>query len=422
VRNAGQPRENFLDLLVNSVRIRQTAGPEDSETAMDETAIDIALYVAGAIALLLVLLFYPGGRISRRQYQETLRDLPIGVFSLRGNGRIRMWNRSMEEITGTAAERTIGRDLSALPEPWSGILEEFVHSPRNNDPRVHLSNPGGPDRWIGLHKSLVQSFWRRGQGPVIVVEDLTDDYERLEQELMHSERLASVGRLAAGVAHEIGNPVAGIACLAQNLEYEEETAAIQKTAADILQQTERVGRIVESLVNFSHTGRGLSGSADSRAVNLADCIDEAVHLLELDHRAKPVRFVNRCDREHLVSTDSQHLLQVFINLLGNARDASPENGRIEVDSECSGDETIIEVRDEGAGIPAEIQAQVFEPFFTTKEPGEGTGLGLSLVYSILKNLGGRIALRSPVEDDRGTCFRIALNTASYGDEYPEADS
>lgn len=378
--------------------------------------IDTALFIALASLIILAAFYFSGGRITRRQYSDTLRDLPIGVFSLRSNGRVQMWNRSMEEITGVASERAIRCDLSGLPTPWNGILGEFARSPKDADPRIHLPDEAGPGRWIGLHKAAVESSWRQSTDKVIVVEDLTD-YEMLEQELMHSERLASIGRLAAGVAHEIGNPVTGISSLAQNLAYEDDISAVQEAAADILIQTERVSRIVESLVNFSHTGRDVASTEDMQALNIADCVDEAMHLLQLDHKARDIQFQNRCDREHLVRADSQRLLQVFINLLGNARDASDEQGLIEVDSERGKDFTTIIVTDHGSGIPAELQAQVFEPFFTTKEPGQGTGLGLALVYSILENMDGRILLQSPLEDGNGTRFRITLNSASYDAEY-----
>ena len=379
---------------------------------------EFVLFMAGASLIVWALLFYPGGRLTRWQYQKTLRDLPIGVFSLRASGQIQLWNRSMEGITGISADRAVGGGLGELPSTWSTILHDFVYSGMNADPRKHLPDPHGPGRWIGLHKAAVQSSWHRSQDMVIVVEDLTD-YEMLEQELMHSERLASIGRLAAGVAHEIGNPVTGISSLAQNLAYEEDLTAVHDAAADILLQTERVNRIVESLVNFSHSGKGNVASEELQALNVADCVDEAVHLLRLDHKAKPVQFENRCDREHLVRADSQRLLQVFINLLGNARDASDELGLIEVDSSDDADQTTITVTDHGMGIPPEIHGQIFEPFFTTKEPGQGTGLGLSLVYSILENLNGRILLQSPLPKGTGTCFSITLHTASYQQEYSE---
>ncbi len=378
--------------------------------------MEFILFMAGASLIVWALLFYPGGRLTRWQYQKTLRDLPIGVFSLRANGQIQLWNRSMEGITGISGDQAVGSHLAELPSIWSSILGDFVDSSMDDDPRKHLPDPHGPGRWIGLHKAAVQSSWHRSQDMVIVVEDLTD-YEMLEQELMHSERLASIGRLAAGVAHEIGNPVTGISSLAQNLAYEEDLSAVHEAAADILLQTERVNRIVESLVNFAHAGTGIVETEKLQALNIADCVDEAVHLLCLDHKAKAVQFDNRCHREHLVRADSQRLLQVFINLLSNARDASDEGGLIEIDSGHDAEQTTITVTDHGVGIPPEIHGQVFEPFFTTKEPGQGTGLGLSLVYSIMENLNGRIVLQSPLPKGTGTCFSITLSSATYDQEY-----
>jgi signal transduction histidine kinase len=352
----------------------------------------------------------------RRYHRETLRDLPIGVFSLGRDGEVLMWNRTMEETTGVLADDIVGSYLSALPDAWSSTLGEFVASGKEAEHKLHLLGASSQGRWISLHKAAVESSSRVSEDQVIVVEDLTD-YEMLEQELLHSERLASIGRLAAGVAHEIGNPVTGIACLAQNLEYEEDPAAVQEAASDILKQTERVTRIVESLVNFSHTGKDLVEGSELQAVNLADCVDEAIHLLELDISAKRVHFVNRCNREHLVQAEAQRLLQVFINLLSNARDASERNGEVVIAAQAQGSQLVITVTDHGEGIPEDIQNQVFEPFFTTKEPGQGTGLGLSLVYSILDNLDGRISLQSPLDNGPGTRFSVALASASYNAEY-----
>ncbi len=353
----------------------------------------------------------------RRYHRETLRDLPIGVFSLGKDGEILMWNRSMEETTGVASETVVGSYLSSLPAAWGEMLSEFASSQKFAEHKLHLPEPSSRGRWISLHKAAVESSSGISEDQVIVVEDLTD-YEILEQELMHNERLASIGRLAAGVAHEIGNPITGIACLAQNLEVEDDIDAIPEAASEILKQTNRVTRIVETLVNFSHAGSNNVDPATLQAINLADCVDEAIHLLQLDRAAKPVRFENHCDREQLVLAESQRLLQVFVNLLGNARDASDRNGLIEVAAQAEEEQLQISVTDQGSGIPESIQGQVFEPFFTTKEPGEGTGLGLALVYSILETLGGRISLSSPVSQGRGTRFLLSLSSASYGEEYP----
>ena len=236
--------------------------------------------------------------------------------------------------------------------------------------------------------------------------------------MLHNERLTSLGRLAAGVAHEIGNPVTGIACLAQNLEYETDAKEVRFTAQDILKQTDRISRIVESLVNFSHAGSN-SGEVTLAPSNLADCIDEVIHLLGLDREAKPVLFENQCNRELLVLADSQRLLQVFVNLLGNARDACDEYGRVEITAQQQGEWVVIVIEDNGSGIPTELLANVFEPFFTTKDPGAGTGLGLALVFSIMEDMGGSVSIASPASDgaNPGTRVTLQLSIASYGNTF-----
>ncbi len=357
----------------------------------------------------------------RRHYRETLDKLPIGVCSMGGDGELLMWNRAMEKITGIPAPTVLGSLLGSLEQPWRDILTDFTKSDADTVMKHQVSEAsntdGGRGLWVRLHKAAIaasaSSDSSGDNDSVILVEDITHS-ELLEEELMHSERLASIGRLAAGVAHEIGNPVTGIACLAQNLEYETEADEIRITARDILAQTDRVNRIVESLVNFSHLG-SRSSEASLAPSNLADCIDEAIHLLRLDHQAKPVLFNNHCDREYLVLADSQRLLQVFINLLSNARDACEEDGLVSIGAYIEDELIVIEVEDNGSGIPPEVLGQVFEPFFTTKDPGEGTGLGLALVYSIMEDMNGTVHVHSPVSSGEhpGTRVSLRLPTSTY---------
>jgi len=171
--------------------------------------------------------------------------------------------------------------------------------------------------------------------------DSLNNDQHLQEELRHKERLASIGRLAAGVAHEIGNPVTGIACLAQNLRDGATSAEIvsstevMASADQIIKQTQRIDRIVSSLVQFSHSG-GLSEPVACTACNVADCVDEAIHLLSLDRNASSEQFSNTCDRELLVFADNQLLLQVFVNLLDNARWATPAGEQVVVTADRIG--------------------------------------------------------------------------------------
>ncbi|SDI09092.1 sensor histidine kinase [Pseudomonas panipatensis] len=343
----------------------------------------------------------------RRYHRQTLQDLPMGVCSLAKDQEILMWNRAIEDFTGVAAQRVVGSRLSALPEPWKGLLEGFIEAPDQHLHKQRLAIDG-QTRWLNLHKAAIEEPLAPGNsGLVLLVEDLTET-QALEDKLIHSERLASIGRLAAGVAHEIGNPITGIACLAQNLREEREgDAELTEISAQILEQTKRVSRIVQSLMSFAHAG-GKQVAAEP--VCLADVAQEAIGLLSLNRRSVEVQFFNLCDPTHWVEGDAQRLAQVLINLLSNARDASPPGGAIRVRTEASENTVDLIVEDEGSGIPKSIIDRLFEPFFTTKDPGKGTGLGLALVYSIVEEHYGQITIDSPADPERecGTRIRVTL--------------
>lgn len=359
----------------------------------------------------------------RRYHRQTLEDLPTGVCALAADQEILLWNKSMVTITGVASGDITGSSLSGLPTEWQTLLRDFSASKDQHWSKAGIVVDGAP-RWLNLHKTDSELPGR--DELIIVVEDITDT-QLLEKELGHQERLASIGRLAAGVAHEIGNPVTGIASLAQNLRYETDDPLLLESAEQIVKQTQRISSIVQSLVNFAHNGREHPTRA-KEAVAIRSCIAEATQLLELDRAAEQVRFVNQCPTDLDVAGDQQRLMQVFINLLTNARDASPGGGQVTIDANADSDRPWAHIRisDQGSGIDAELIEQIFEPFFTTKEPGKGTGLGLALVYRIIDDLGGEISVESPYNDgaERGTRFHIRLPLACHlsGDCAPPTPS
>lgn len=341
----------------------------------------------------------------RRYHRQTLEDLPIGVCALGRDQEILLWNMSMAEITAIKSPTVTGSRLTGLPEPWAGCLINFLESSDLHRSKFCVETDKGL-RWLNLHRTESQMLGR--DELIIVVEDITDT-QLLEHELTHQERLASIGRLAAGVAHEIGNPVTGIACLAQNLRYETENLDTLETASQIVKQTQRISSIVHSLVNFAHTGREDPTQA-TEAVNIRSCVSEAVQLLSLDNEARQIHYNNNCPADIIVAGNSQRLMQVFINLLSNARDASSDDAMITIDAMSDDIEAHITVTDHGSGIDQKLQDRIFEPFFTTKEPGKGTGLGLALVYNIINDLGGDISIESPVPEfsNHGTRIHIHL--------------
>ena len=341
----------------------------------------------------------------RRFHRQILRDLPIGVCAVGPDHAVVNWNTAMVSLSGLDERAVSGIQLHLLPEPWSGLLNGFLMTQESQLRQVRVKI-GEETRVFNLHKAAIEGPQQgdEASGTVILVEDLTELYT-LEAELSHSERLASLGRLAAGVAHEIGNPVTGIACLAQEMRAEPDDDGLREQGlSQILTQTERITSIVNSLVNFSHSGAPLDRHPGP--VSPHTCIDEAIQLVSLSHAGKQLQFNNACEPGLLVLGEQQGLTQVFVNLLSNASDASQPGDPILINGHQAGNYIQLEVIDQGGGIPEQIQDKIFEPFYTTKEPGEGTGLGLSLVFNIVQEQGGTITLKSA--EGEGSCFTLRL--------------
>jgi len=341
----------------------------------------------------------------RRYHRQTLEQLPMGVCTVSSSGEILMWNTAMQNLTGVATDTVIGSKLSALAQPWCELLSQFLESQQGS---LHnqLVGTESNKRWLTLRKANLSEDSQRLNIRTLLLEE-TSDRVQLEHELLHSERLASIGRLAAGVAHEIGNPITAIACLAQNLKYDIDQDAIALSAKEITTQTQRVTRIVQSLINFSHTGTH-GQDFNPQDVDLFTCADDAIHLLSLDLHCPTHLIDNRIQPNSLVIGDAQLLLQVFINLIKNALDAvDPEYGQVIIRCVRDAQYCTVHIEDNGSGIAPHLQAQIFEPFFTTKEVGQGTGLGLALVYGIVEDHHAHISLHSPnPSTGEGTRFSI----------------
>lgn len=346
----------------------------------------------------------------RRYHRQILLDLPLGVCSLSNDNEIIMWNHALEDFTGIDSAAIVGSQVLEIEEPWLSLLSNFLEEDTNHSYKQTFDLKG-QQMSVNLHKAYIE----KGAGPdsdhegvIILIEDVTET-EMLEAGLTHSERLASIGRLAAGVAHEIGNPITGIACLAQTIRDEFGDSEVNSLAQQIIEQTDRTSKILQSLVNFAHAGSSKSTTVQE-VVDIRMCMEEALTLVSLDKKSKEIRITIDCPENLCILGDSQRVLQVLINLLNNARDASQTGSHITMKAVAKGEMAEISVIDEGFGISEAIQDRVFDPFFTTKEAGEGTGLGLSLVFSIVEDLKGDVDIISPVDRTRGTgtCVRLKI--------------
>jgi hypothetical protein len=242
----------------------------------------------------------------------------------------------------------------------------------------------------------------RAQPRLIMIEDVTGRV-RLEEQLQLSDKMASVGLLAAGVAHEVNTPLTGISSFTQMLlQQSDPDDPRTKVLEKIERQTFRAAKIVNGLLNLARPTRIESGPVDLHAV-LGDVLSL------LDHQLRAANIQVRRDLAPvspiLLGVEFK-LQQVFLNLFLNARDAMPKGGWLSIATRLEGGGVVIEVADTGAGIPEEHLSRIYDPFYTTKAIGQGTGLGLSITYGIVQEHGGSITCTSAV--DQGTRFELRL--------------
>jgi signal transduction histidine kinase len=245
-------------------------------------------------------------------------------------------------------------------------------------------------------------------GTIVIIEDITRRVQ-LEEQLQISEKMASIGLLAAGVAHEVNTPLTGISSFTQMLlegadPQDPRTRLLEK----IERQTFRAAKIVNGLLNLSRPVS--SGGADITPVDLNTVVNDVLALLEHQlalHRIKVRKEL--VDGAATVRGLEHKLQQVFLNLFLNAKDAMPRGGWLSIATRVEGARVVAEVSDTGSGIPNEYLARIYDPFFTTKAIGQGIGLGLSITYGIVREHDGAIDCDSVV--GQGTRFTL---------EFPQA--
>ena len=356
----------------------------------------------------------------RRYHRQILLDLPLGVCTIDQERTVTIWNLAMEKMTGVWAADAVGISLPLLPDPWGTLFTGFASARDEHIHHLEVQHET-QTRWFNLHKAVILTPISAGHlapkertSQVILMEDLTD-LETLEAELAHSDRLASIGRLAAGVAHEIGNPVTGIASLAQNLRDERDPKIIESSIEEILNQTRRITAIVKTLMNFSRRG---GRHTEIQRFQLKELVDEAMSLLKLTHQGSRVSCNNLCPTQLTLECDRQALFQVLVNILTNACDASSPGDQVELLAFELEENIRIEILDQGEGIDKDQLEYVFEPFYTTKSPGEGTGLGLALAYKIIQDHHGSIQLDSEPGVGTRVVVELPKNTRLSHEPHP----
>jgi len=358
-----------------------------------------------------------------RRQALIFESLCEGVVVMDRNGRIIDWNASAEKMFGRGKSEALGQTLFSLLHPGE-------EDKRTTEVLAALERDG---RWTGeldfkrtdgvqCYCESVVAPLRDSEGRTIahmMVHRDTTERRLLQARLQMADRLASVGTLGAGVAHEINNPLAymlvNLHLVSEGLERLRSTPAghdvepLHQVVRETMEGAERIASIVRDLKTFARGQQEdrLGPVEVSRAVELACKMADNV----IKHRA---RLVTQFEAVPSVQGNESRLCQVFLNLLLNAAHAIPEGDAKDheirvVIREGSTGEVVVEVRDTGMGMTPEVQARIFDPFFTTKAVGEGTGLGLSICHGIIDSMGGRIGVESA--PGRGSSFRVHLGVA-----------
>ncbi|HEY1582270.1 MAG TPA: ATP-binding protein [Chthoniobacterales bacterium] len=362
-------------------------------------------------------------------YNETLlQNLTTGVVAADRNGLITVFNREVEQITGLTASELLTRKISNLPEPLRSVLGETLETDERQEGCEIVLRAGDKTTILRASSSIFHGQDGEPLGALMVLTDITT-LKRLEMQIRRSDRLASLGTLSAGMAHEIKNPLVSIKTFAQLLPERYQDSDFRETFFSLIgHEVDRIDSLVNQLLRFARPAKPLL-----KPMHVHEVLEKA--LLLVGHRLyqKDIKLTRSWQAEvDTIRADADQIEQVFLNFFINALDAMKPGGALTVATEIGSTETWptalpdattdvreilrISVEDDGSGIKPEDVPHVFDPFFTTKD--YGTGLGLSVVHGIVQEHGGQIEVES--ELDRGTSFHILLPLVRFQEEVAAA--
>jgi two-component system sensor histidine kinase PilS (NtrC family) len=334
-------------------------------------------------------------RILQNLHENIIQSLTSGVITLNLDGRIISANRAGLDILGIDGEdKILGKGLSQF---MTGLhLDELVSKKRE---QMLYTAPDGRMVTLGFSSSELRDTDEKTQGYIIIFQDLTDVKE-LEDRLRTSEKMALLGQLAAGLAHELRNPLSAISgaveILSSDVKPTEENLRLVRMAS---QEVERLNLLVEDFLILTMPIQKLT-----TLVDLGCIIDDTVESFAKTIRRGNIEIANQVEKGIYVQADSYRLKQAVWNLLLNSVDAMPIGGLIIIKSKTEENSVVIEISDEGKGIDENFISRIFEPFFTTKEVG--TGLGLAIVQKVIEGYNGNINVVS--SRGNGATFVITL--------------
>ena len=357
----------------------------------------------------------------RRFTAQIIDTLPLGLYVIDREFRIQAWNRKRETGTqGVVRDEVLGRTVFDVlhRQPRDLLQREFerVFQTGRMEQLEVESNATGETRHYRLTKIPMRLDGDEVTHIITIGEDITE-WKSVQQQIAQTDKLAAVGQLAAGVMHEINNPLATLGACVEALEARsDELAGASRQGFEeyfriMESELVRCKRIVDGLLDFSRPK-----ARHKRRAPLNQVVEDALFLVKHHDRFKGIKLVRQFAEDlPQVEANVEQLIQAFLAVMLNAIDAMEGAGTLTVTTTFApdrADEVLVSFADTGAGIPRENLSKIFEPFFTTKVPGRGTGLGLSICYGIVAEHGGRMQVDS--QQERGTTFRVFLPVAGAG--------
>lgn len=349
-------------------------------------------------------------RRQREFIEAVLETAGVLVVVLDRQGRILRFNRACEQTTGYSLEEVAGKTLwnfLLVPEEVESVQAVFGRLTRGEPRSEHETDwvaKDGQRRRIAWANTVITDSQGRAGYIVATGIDVTE-LKKVQEQLRKTERIAELGTLASGMAHEIGTPMNVILGRAEYLMDRVKEEPIKKGLKTIVDQVERITKVMNQLLAFARRK-----SPEREPLQLKDIIENGMELfgerLERSRVEVDSALDDVCPKVH---ADGDLISQVFINLVMNAIHAMPEGGTLRVGLRQENDMVKLTVADTGHGIPCEVLPKIFEPFFTTKEFGKGTGLGLTVVKGIIEEHQGTITVQS--EEGKGTTFTVRLPIA-----------
>ncbi len=339
-----------------------------------------------------------------RMFEIALEEAPDGVRILDMKGNIIYSNKATEKIFGFSPGELKGKHVSEISDDQTFSSDDIIQTIKkmgNWNGELIVKHKNGRVFPIWLSSSMIKN--KNGEPVAIVAmsRDLTDikEKEKLQMQLLQADKLATIGQLASGVAHEINNPLGNVSLYAQMLLKKTEDEATRNKLNIINDEANRAAHIVKGLLDFAR-----QSEPELVPLNINKEIDKVLNIL------KPQLMEIKVNTEFqylpTIKGDPSQIGQVIINIISNSIQAITENGEILIKTSLKEDHIEINIIDNGCGIPEENLSKIFTPFYSTKKQGEGTGLGLAVIYGIIKRHNGSIYVKSEI--GKGTTFTIKL--------------